>query len=188
MDYVDVLRKVMQNVKSTHPFHIDAMVILPDHLHALWTLPVGDRDYPTRLLLTKASFSRQIPKGERRSDSRQAKGECGIWQRRYWEHGIKVARFDFFPNAFGSTCRVIKKTDWQTMTEYNLFYYPHASVTNAQLPLLKVAALSFGKLVIFDPVGTSWATIGADHCARDAVVQLKDADILQTVTPADVLE
>jgi len=47
VDHVDVLRKVIRKVKSAHPFHIDAMVILPDHLHALWTLPTGDRDYPT---------------------------------------------------------------------------------------------------------------------------------------------
>ena len=42
VDHVDVLRAVMKKVKATHPFHIDAMVILPDHLHALWTLPEGD--------------------------------------------------------------------------------------------------------------------------------------------------
>ena len=89
VDHIDVLRMVMQKVKSMHAFHIDAMVILPDHLHALWTLPVGDCDYPTRWMLIKTGFSRQIPKGERRSASRQAKGERGIWQRRYWEHLIR---------------------------------------------------------------------------------------------------
>jgi len=50
----------------------------------------------------------------------------------------------------------------------NLFFYPYASFTNAQLPLLKVAALWFDKLVILDPVGASWDTVGADHLARDA--------------------
>jgi hypothetical protein len=73
------------------------------------------------------------------------------------------------------------------MTEHNLFYYPYASFTNAQLPLLKVAALWFDKLVILDPVGASWDTIGADHDARDAVRLLKYADILEVVTPAAVL-
>ena len=58
VDHVDALRMVMQRVKSSHPFHIDAMVILPDHLHALWTLPAGDRDYPTRWMLIKSGFSR----------------------------------------------------------------------------------------------------------------------------------
>ena len=89
VDHVDVLREAMTNVKSAHPFHIDAMVILPDHLHALWSLPVGDCDYPTRWMLIKAGFSRRLPKGERRSESRVAKGERGIWQRRYWEHLIR---------------------------------------------------------------------------------------------------
>ncbi len=92
VNHVDVLRKAMQNVKSTHPFQLDAMVILPDHLHALWTLPAGDRDFPMRWMLIKSGFSRQIPKDERRSDSRQAKGERGIWQRRYWEHLIRDDR------------------------------------------------------------------------------------------------
>lgn len=73
------------------------------------------------------------------------------------------------------------------MTDHNLFYYPYASFTNAQLPLLKVAALYFDKLVILDPVGASWDTIGADHHAREAVKQLKDAGILETVTPVTVL-
>ena len=73
------------------------------------------------------------------------------------------------------------------MTAHNLFYYPYASFTNAQLPLLKVAALWFDKLVILDPVGASWDTVGADPIARDAVRQLKDAGILEVVTPATVL-
>jgi len=56
-----------------------------------------------------------------------------------------------------------------TTTEHTLFYYPYASFTNAQLPLLKVAVVWFDKLVILDPVGASWDTIGADHIVRDAV-------------------
>jgi len=75
----DVLREVMKGVKLAHPFHTDAMVLLPDHLHALWTLPVDDRDYPMRWMLIKAGFSRQLPKGERRSEAalRKANGASG---------------------------------------------------------------------------------------------------------------
>src|SRR5690349_20785569 len=73
------------------------------------------------------------------------------------------------------------------MTEHNRLYYPYTPFTNAQLPLLKVAELYFEKLVILVPVGASWATIGADHQAREAIIQLQDVGILQTVTPADVL-
>ena len=92
VNHVDTLREVVRIVKAEHPFHIDAMVILPDHLHAVWTLPVGDCDYPTRWMLIKAGFSRRIPAGERRNKSRMTKGERGIWQRRYWEHVIRDER------------------------------------------------------------------------------------------------
>ncbi len=73
------------------------------------------------------------------------------------------------------------------MAEHNLFYFPYASFTNEQLPLLKVAALYFDTLNILDPVGASWATVGADYVARDAIALLKDVGILRVVTPADVL-
>jgi putative transposase len=89
VDAVDVLRDAVRLVQRRHPFHIDAMVVLPDHLHALWTLPEGDAGFPQRWALIKAGFSRKLPKGERRSASRERKGERGIWQRRYWEHQIR---------------------------------------------------------------------------------------------------
>ncbi|MGH8557022.1 MAG: REP-associated tyrosine transposase [Methylococcales bacterium] len=68
------------------------MVILPDHLHALWTLPVSDCNYPTRWMLIKAGFSRRMPNDERVNKSRMTKGERGLWQRRYWEHLIRDER------------------------------------------------------------------------------------------------
>lgn len=92
VDHVEVLRNVLREVKARHSFHLDAIVVLPDHLHAIWTLPVGDGDYPTRWMLIKMGFSRRIPTGERRNQSRMTKGERGIWQRRYWEHLIRNER------------------------------------------------------------------------------------------------
>ena len=62
MDQIDVLRSAMRKVKAMHPFHIDAIVILPNHLHAVWTLPEGDADYPTRWALIMAGFSRCLLK------------------------------------------------------------------------------------------------------------------------------
>ncbi len=53
------------------------------------------------------------------------------------------------------------------MTGHSLFYYPYTSFTNVQLPVLKMAALYFDKLLILDPVGASWATIGAAHHGRE---------------------
>ncbi|MBK1720561.1 REP-associated tyrosine transposase [Thiocystis violacea] len=92
VEQIAVLREVFRAVRQAHPFTIDAIVIMPNHLHALWTLPPGDSDYSTRWRQIKAAFSRTIPKGERVSASRQSKGERGIWQRRFWEHTIRDQR------------------------------------------------------------------------------------------------
>jgi putative transposase len=87
--HVDLLKQSIQTVKSRHPFTIDAMVVLLDHLHTIWTLPKNDHDYPTRWRLIKSAFSRGLTKAERINQSRSLKNERGIWQRRYWEHLIR---------------------------------------------------------------------------------------------------
>jgi putative transposase len=92
VEYVEDLRDVVKKVKQQHPFHIDAMVVLPDHLHAIWTLPKEDADYPKRWMLIKSRLSRRIPKSEYRRKSRISKGERGVRQRRYWEHMIRNER------------------------------------------------------------------------------------------------
>jgi putative transposase len=89
IDHIDNLRECLNTVKRRHPFKLDTMVILPDHLHAMITLPNNDDDYATRWMLIKQGFSRQLPKIERINKSRKTKGERGIWQRRYWEHFIR---------------------------------------------------------------------------------------------------
>ena len=88
VDRIDDLRRSVRAVRQRHPFEILAWVVLPDHLHAIWTLPPGDGDSATRWMLIKAGFSRALPRQERISASRQRKGERGIWQRRFWEHVI----------------------------------------------------------------------------------------------------
>jgi putative transposase len=70
-------------------FHVEAVVVLPDHLHCIWTLPIDDTNYSGRWQAIKTAFSKGMPSGEHRSVSRIAKGERGIWQRRYWEHMIR---------------------------------------------------------------------------------------------------
>lgn len=87
--HIDGLRAVMTTVKAAHPFSVVAMVVLPEHLHAIWRLPPGDADFPLRWSLIKAGFSRGLAKGESIRASRQKKRERGIWQRRYWEHQIR---------------------------------------------------------------------------------------------------
>jgi putative transposase len=88
-EHIDALRIALRQTRRHHPFTIDAMVVLPDHLHAVWTLPDGDPDFATRWRLIKSAFSRSLATGERISPSRAAKGERGIWQRRFWEHTIR---------------------------------------------------------------------------------------------------
>ncbi len=85
-------RIVARGIRYTlerHPFTLEASVALPEHLHAIWTLPPGDTDYSTRWRLIKSHFSRALPADERRSASHLDKGERGIWQRRYWEHTLR---------------------------------------------------------------------------------------------------
>ncbi|MDD5319023.1 MAG: hypothetical protein PHD43_00135 [Methylococcales bacterium] len=55
-----ILREEIRAEKVPRPFQIDAMVILPDHIHALWTLPTDDADYSIRWRNIKRSFTQQI--------------------------------------------------------------------------------------------------------------------------------
>jgi putative transposase len=86
---INALRTAFRSVKTQRPFKIDAIVILPDHLHCIWSLPPNDADFSTRWRLIKAAFARSIAPGERLSTRRQIKHERGIWQRRFWEHTIR---------------------------------------------------------------------------------------------------
>src|SRR5665213_771534 len=84
IERIGVLRQVVARVRTLMPFHIDAWVVLPEHMHCLWTLPEGDGNFPKRWRAIKAAFSRSITPGEALSPSRRVRGERGIWQRRYW--------------------------------------------------------------------------------------------------------
>jgi REP-associated tyrosine transposase len=86
---IDLLRETVKKVRERHPFRIDAWVVLPEHLHCVWTLPPGDADFSMRWRLIKSGFSRALPKTERLSKVRKATGERGIWQRHYWEYLIR---------------------------------------------------------------------------------------------------
>ena len=88
VDHVVQLRAAFRHVQQRHPFTTDAVVIMPDHLHCLWTLPEGDADYSTRWRLLKSKFSRSISDTEHRSQSLLKRQERGIWQRRFWAHLI----------------------------------------------------------------------------------------------------
>ena len=86
--HIDVLRESWRAVRHRWPFETVAVVVLPEHLHAVWRLPDGDDDYPGRWRAIKARFTRHL--GRRGvSIPRTKNGEYRLWQRRYWEHTIR---------------------------------------------------------------------------------------------------
>jgi|GEM_PF-947552 len=86
---IDILRGAYMATVRDRPVHCDAMVVLPDHLHAIWTLPDDDTDYSTRWRLLKSRFSHWIPDEGVPTFSQKRKAEVGLWQRRFWEHRIR---------------------------------------------------------------------------------------------------
>jgi putative transposase len=90
---VDLFRGVVRKVQAAHPFSLEAEVILPDHVHLLCSLPEGDFNYPMRLRLIKAAFTRAFLRQHhpiaQRSHSSTKQREQAVWQRRYWEHTIR---------------------------------------------------------------------------------------------------
>jgi putative transposase len=90
--HTDALRAAVRKVCGRSPFHIDAQVVLPDHMHSLWTLPEGASDFPSRWRDIKTAFSKSLPATEQRSAVMIRRGERGVWQRRYWEHTIRDDR------------------------------------------------------------------------------------------------
>ncbi len=113
---VALLRDCVRATRERYPFHIDAWVVLPEHMHCLWTLPADDRDFGERWRIIKASFSRRVPASEG-DPTRARMGGRGIWQPRYWEHLIRdeadyCRHFDYIhinPLKHGHVSRVI---DW----------------------------------------------------------------------------
>ena len=90
--HIVTLREAARQTRRWAPFHIDAFVVLPDHMHCIWTLPEGDADYPSRWRAIKVAFSKALPAIEERTEILLKRGERGIWQRRYWEHTIRDER------------------------------------------------------------------------------------------------
>lgn len=88
------LRAAFREEIARRPFTIDAIVIMPDHIHAIWTLPPDDADYSVRWRNIKRAFTATIPPKQRPAvfASRQRKQEQAIWQRRFWEHRIRGER------------------------------------------------------------------------------------------------
>jgi len=90
-DHVAALRAAVRHTRSAHPFAIDAVVVLPDHLHMVMTLPEGDTDYPNRWRLIKRRFTEAVLRSQT-AIARHRNGELALWQRRFWEHTIRDSR------------------------------------------------------------------------------------------------
>jgi len=114
--HADALRVAFREARDVRPFTIDAIVVLPDHLHTIWTLPADDHDYPARWKAVKSGFTHAV-RAAGEPLQRSLKGEYDLWQRRYWEHTLRndddVARhldyIHFNPVKHGLVERVV---DW----------------------------------------------------------------------------
>jgi putative transposase len=92
----ELLRLAIERTREERPWEMTAIVLLPDHVHMIWTMPPDDLDYSVRMAVLKKRFTRaylgagareaNVPSGQQRHRLR------GVWQRRFWEHTIKDAR------------------------------------------------------------------------------------------------
>ncbi len=116
VDHITTLRQTFAKVRAREPFTIDAIVVLPDHLHTVWTLPPGDDNYGNRWRAIKSEFSRALVR-KGLPIAQTARGEYALWQSRFWEHTIRnehdleshVAYIHYNPVKHGWASRV---RDW----------------------------------------------------------------------------
>jgi putative transposase len=146
-NHITNLRNAFRVARQERPFAIDAIAVLPDHLHAIWTLPDGDADFSGRWRRIKSYFSRNVAAAEV-SLKRKPTGEYELWQSRFWEHTIRddidfarhVDYIHYNPVKHGLVSRV---SDWA----YSSF---HAYVREGVLPTdwagdVAESGLSFGE-------------------------------------------
>jgi putative transposase len=91
VERIEELREAVRSVKREKAFRIDAWVVLPDHLHAIWSLPRGDADFSGRWRAIKARFTRAVIRAGVAAQGNNT-GEYNLWQRRFWEHTIRDER------------------------------------------------------------------------------------------------
>ncbi len=116
VDHVASLRGAFRQTRRERPFAIDAIVVLPDHLHTIMTLPGDDSDFSGRWRRIKALFTRDVAQ-RGLPITRNSRGEFDLWQRRFWEHTVRdeddfarhVDYIHFNPVKHGLTKRV---NDW----------------------------------------------------------------------------
>jgi putative transposase len=88
VDHIGLLRRAFRTTRRERPFAIDAVVVIPDHLHIVMTLPPADADFPGRWRRIKSLFTRHVV-ADGVACERNPRGEYSLWQRRFWEHTIR---------------------------------------------------------------------------------------------------
>ncbi len=114
---IDLLRETVRWVRERHPFQIDACVVLPEHLHSVWTLPPGDSDFSLRWRLIKSEFSR-LPKTEQSSAMRKAAGERGIYPRAQVATAL-LGAFHTRRFRLSTPCRLCSRQPFETWARYS---------------------------------------------------------------------
>ena len=118
VEHINLLRAAYMDVQKQYPFETVAVCVLPNHIHAIWTLPPDDADYSLRWRLIKTKFSAHFPHAENLSASKQRRNERGIWQR----------RFTNTPCATKSICSVARTTSIQSRQTWIVRQYPRLVV------------------------------------------------------------
>ena len=89
VEHIGLLREAYAFVQKRYPFETVAICVMPNHLHAVWTLPDDDSDYSLRWRLIKTRFSHHFAASDILSASKRRRHEKGIWQRRFYEHTVR---------------------------------------------------------------------------------------------------
>jgi len=143
-----LLGSVLREMKQRWPVEVLAMVLMPDHLHTIWTLPADDADYPKRWGWVKKEFTKQyLAQGGREqacSESKERNRRRGVWQRRYWEHMIRdeadlEAHFDYIHWNPVKHRYVQRVADWPYSTFHRWVrggHYPADWGTGGSMPAL----------------------------------------------------
>ena len=130
------LKQGINQIRQTLPFAIDAWVLLPDHLHCIWSLPEGDADFSTRWRVIKTVVTQQC--GERLDNDallsrrRVRKGQSTLWQQRFWEHLIRDER-DFAAHVDYIHWNPVKHGHAQHVVDWPYSSF-HRYVRNGVLP------------------------------------------------------
>jgi putative transposase len=89
---IETLRASIRAVREATPFHVDAWVVLPEHMHCIWTLPDGDTNYSGRWREIKKRFTKAVSNVEVSRPEDLARQGRGVWQKRFWEHTVRDER------------------------------------------------------------------------------------------------